>query len=78
MTVKFLPPIEIVPERGVELAFAATVNATVPGPFPEAVPLIVIQFALLVAVHAQPAAAVTPTLPLSPSAPAALEVGESV
>jgi hypothetical protein len=78
LTVKVLPPIEIVPERGVELAFAATVNDTLPGPAPDAEPLIVIQFALLVAVHAQPAAAVTATLPLSPSAFAAFEVGESV
>jgi hypothetical protein len=78
LTVKVLPPIAIVPERGVELGFATTVNATLPGPLPDAAPLIAIQFAVLVAVHAQPAAAVTVTLPLSPSASAALEPGESV
>jgi hypothetical protein len=77
LTVKLLPPIEIVPERGVELAFAATVNDTLPGPSPETAPLSVIQFALSVAVHAQPAVVLRVTVPLSPSAAAAVDVGES-
>jgi hypothetical protein len=71
LMVKVLPPIEIVPERAVELGFAATVNDTLPGPSPDAEPVIVIQFALFVAVHVQPTAAVTVMVPLSPSASAA-------
>jgi hypothetical protein len=78
LTVKVLPPLEIVPERGVELPFAATVKATLPGPVPDAALVSAIHDALLVAVHPQPAAAVTATLPLSPFASAACEVGEIV
>ena len=71
LTVKVLPAIEIVPERGFKLALAATVNPTLPGPFPDAEPVIVIQLAVVVAVHPQPAADVTVTVPLSPFASAA-------
>jgi len=78
LTVKVLPLLEMVPERAVELAFGATVNATLPGPLPDAALVSVIHAALLVAVQPQPAAAVTVTLPLSPLASAASEVGEIV
>ena len=46
------------------LAFAVTSYETVPSPLPLTPPVTVIQAALLVAVHAQPAPAVTVTVPL--------------
>jgi hypothetical protein len=50
-------------------AFAATVKATVPLPLPEAPDEIATKVALLVAVQAHPAAAVTGTDPDPPAAP---------
>jgi len=51
------------------------VNATVPLPLPEAPFVSVIQASFAVAVHAQPAPAVTPTLPLPPAASTAWLAG---
>src|SRR4030095_3513360 len=58
------PPIVSVPVRVVPVVFAATLNVTVPLPEPDPPPVIVSQVALLVAVHVQPARAVTPTDPV--------------
>jgi hypothetical protein len=60
----------IVPMR-CPLVSAATVYPTVPLPLPEAPEAIVIHAALLTAVHPQPAAAVTGTVPAPPAAGAA-------
>ena len=59
VTVNVCPPTLIAAVREVVALLAATVNATVPLPLPLGVPLTVSQLALLVALHAQPAAAVT-------------------
>lgn len=61
VTVKVAPPAVIVPVRAEELGFAAALNTTVPLPVPLPAAVIVNQLALLVAVHAQPAPATTPT-----------------
>ena len=61
ITVKVLPAIVSVPVRGVVAVFAATSKVTEPLPFPVAPVARVIHPALLVAVHAQPVAAVTET-----------------
>jgi len=53
-----------VPVRDAVLGFAATSYETVPLPLPLAPPVSVIHAALLDAVHAQPAPAVTVTVPL--------------
>lgn len=53
-----------VPDRDALLGFAVTLYETVPLPLPLVPPVTVIQAALLVAVHAQPAAVVTVTVPL--------------
>ena len=67
--VKFVvPPMLSVPLRAAP-EFAATVNATVPLPLPVAPDEIVMNVALLVAVHAHPVAAVTDTDPVPPAAP---------
>ena len=63
-----------VPLRAAPL-FAAAVNATVPLPLPEAPFVSMIQASFAVAVHAQPAPAVTPTLPLPPAASTAWLAG---
>ena len=63
--VNVFPPIVRVPDRPLLLALDATVYDTVPLPVPLAPTVIVIQPALLVAVHAQSLAVdVTLTLPL--------------
>src|SRR6266550_5410810 len=64
-TVTVRPPMVIVPDR-VDPVVAATANVTVPAPLPLAPAVMVIHGALLVAVHAQPAPAVTETVPLPP------------
>ena len=64
VTVKVLPPIVSVPFRAVVAALAATVYETEPLPLPVAPAVMVIHVALLEAVHAQPAAAVTVTEPV--------------
>ena len=63
MTVNVCPPAVIVPVRFVQLpVLSPTVKLIVPLPVP--VLVVTNQFVLLVAVHAQPAPAVKPTLPL--------------
>jgi hypothetical protein len=58
----------IVPVRDEIEVLAATVNATVPLPLPEAPLVTVIHAALLVAVQAQPLVVVTAMVELSPAA----------
>ena len=64
VTVKDCPAMVRVPEREEIVELAATEKATVPLPFPDEPDVMEIQESLLEAVHAQPAAAVTATLPL--------------
>jgi len=61
------PAIVIVPVRGAPVAFAWTVNSTVSLPDPLAPFVTVTQAALVAAVHAQPAPAVTVTVPDPPA-----------
>jgi hypothetical protein len=69
VTVNVLPPIVSVPLMGDVVVFAAAEKPTVPLPDPELPDVMVSQLALLeLAVHAQPAGAVTPTLPVPPAA----------
>lgn len=68
VTVKVWPPVVIVPVREAVVGFAATLKAIVPEPDPLAPDVIVIQAALLVAVHVQPARAVMVTEPRPPAA----------
>jgi hypothetical protein len=69
LTVNVLPPIVSVPVMGDVVVFAAAENPTVPLPDPDAPDVIVSQLVLLeLAVHAHPAGAVTPTLPVPPAA----------
>ena len=59
------PAIVTVPVRSLSLSvFVATLNATEPLPLPLAPDVTVIQFALLLAVHAQPVPADTATVPV--------------
>ena len=67
VTVYVWPPAVIVPVREDVVGLAATVKAIVPEPDPLAPVVIVIQTALLTAVHAQPAPAVIETIPEPPS-----------
>jgi hypothetical protein len=76
VTVNVDPAIVSVPVRPVTLAFAAIVNATVPGPDPDDPDVIAIQDAPLVADHAQPAATVTVLLPVPPEAATDWDAGE--
>jgi hypothetical protein len=70
LTVKVSPAAVIVPERGDVDVLAATLNGTVPFPFPLVAPVSVIQLgAFDVAVHAHPLATLTPTLPVAAPAP---------
>ena len=64
VTVNVAPAIVSVPVRLDATVFAATLNPAVPLPDPVAPLVIVIQEALLVAVHAQPVAAVIVLLPV--------------
>ena len=68
VTVKVCPATVIVPVRGVWAELAATVNAMVPLPEPLAVPLMVIQGSLLVAVQAHPPDVATVKEPEAPAA----------
>lgn len=68
VTVKVCPPTEIVPVRCEMVPFAATLNDTVPFPFPVAPPVTVIQAALLVALHVHPDTADTVNDPVPPVA----------
>ena len=78
VTVNVLPAAVSVPVRIVPAVLAATVNATVPFPDPDAPPVTVIHVLLLVAVHAQPAAVVTALLPVPPAAGSDWLAGEIV
>jgi len=73
--VKAWPAIVSVPVRAAP-AFDATLNATDPMPLPDAPLVSVIQASFAVAVHAQPAPAVTPTLPVPPAESTAWLFGE--
>ena len=77
VTVAVLPPTPIVPLRDVVDGFAAAVNDTVPFPDPLVPAVIVIQVSVVVAVHAQPVGAVTPTLPEPPPTATACVAGDS-
>ena len=68
VTVNVAPAIVRVPVRLEAVVFAATSKVTEPLPDPVAPPVRVIHAALLVAVHAQPVAAVTVLPPLPPAA----------
>ena len=77
-TVKLCPAIVNVADRAVVPVFAATLNATEPLPVPLAPLVIVTHVTGLVAVQAQPVAAVTLTVPVPPLATTDAEVGDSV
>ena len=67
LTVNSWPPIVIVPVRGCDVALASAVKLTLPVPLPFGGPLTISHpTALLAAVHAQPAGAVTVAVPLPP------------
>jgi hypothetical protein len=78
VTVKVLPPRVSVPVRVVFPLLGATLKATPPVPVPLAPPVMVIQEALLLASHEQPAAVVTVLLPAPPSASNAWLTGETL
>src|ERR1700678_4189701 len=65
------------PDRDVELGFAATEYSTVPLPFPEFPEVTVSHAWSLDADHAQPAVATTPTVPLDAPEPAAADMAGS-
>ncbi len=77
LTVNETPPIVTVPLRVWGVEFAAALNATVPFPLPLAPLVTVIHEALLVAVHAHPAPAVTVVDPVPPPTATDWLVGES-
>lgn len=66
MTVNVWPAMVRVPLRGAPVAFASTVNCTVPDPAPFEPAVIVIHGTLLTAVHAHESDAVTATEPDPP------------
>src|SRR3954470_24958406 len=76
VTVKVWPAIVNVPDRTPPVV-PATLYCTVPLPFPLAPEVIESQDALVVAVHAQPAPLVRPTLPVPPDAGMLAEVCSS-
>jgi hypothetical protein len=76
VTVNVLPATVNVPVRGVVAVVAAAVKLTDPLPVPLAPALIVSHATLLVADHAHPAPAVTPTVPLPPAAATDCDTGE--
>jgi hypothetical protein len=78
VTVKVLPAIVSVPLRDETDPFAVAVNETDPLPDPEDPAVTVTQAALLTAVHAHPAGAVTLTVPLPPPDATLWDVGEIV
>jgi len=69
------PAIVRTPERGTVAVFCATAYCTEPLPVPLAGAVTVIQGEELAAVQAQPAAAVTATLPVEAAAPTDAVVG---
>ena len=68
LTVKVAPAIVKVPLRAAVVVFAAALMPTAPLPLPLAPEVTLSQVALLAAVHAQPAPAVTLTVPVPPEA----------
>ena len=76
MTLNVVPAIVKVPDRLVVAVFAATLKEAVPGPVPLAPPVTVIHDALLAAVQAHPAPAVTVLLPVPAPAVNAWLLGE--
>lgn len=78
MTVTVWPPTLSVPVRELADEFADTEIVTVPAPVTELPPVTVIQAALLVAVQAQPACALTVTDVVVAVAPTGRTVVESV
>jgi hypothetical protein len=68
LTLTTVPATVNQPLRLHEVVFGSTVNVTVPFPDPDAPLVTVIHALLVVAVHGQPAAAVTVLLPLPPDA----------
>jgi hypothetical protein len=75
VTLNVAPAIVRVPERAMPV-LAATLNDTGPGPVPVSPPVTDIHAALLAAVQAQPAPAVTVLLPVPPAAAKEPLVGE--
>lgn len=78
MTVMVCPATVSVPVRGLESAFAATAKSTLPLPEPLLPLVIVIQAALLDAVHAQPLLVVTAAVAALPAAAMLCGVGPAV
>jgi hypothetical protein len=77
VTVTVCPAIVTVALRDAAVVFAGAVTATVPSPDPLAPLVMLSHVALLVAVHAQPAPAVTVTLPVPPAATMLCVAGDS-
>src|SRR5829696_1241941 len=75
-TVTFWPPMVIVPDRDAPVVDAAE-NVTAPGPLPLAPDAMVIHEALLEALHAQPAPALTEKVPPPPDAGTVCESGDT-
>jgi hypothetical protein len=67
-TLKVRPATVIVPVRAALFGFAETVKSTLPFPVPDAPLSMAIQFAPLVAVHAQPDVVATATVSVPPAA----------
>jgi hypothetical protein len=67
VTLSVWPATVIVPERVTVLVFRAAVKATVPFPLPDAPDVMTNQATLLIAVHEQPGAVVTPMVPVAPA-----------
>jgi hypothetical protein len=76
--VNVCPAIVNVPVRLLPVLFAATVKLTVPFPVPVDPLVMVIQLALLTAVHAHPDCVVTETVPVPPAFSNVSLVGEMV
>ena len=77
VTVTVCPPAVTVAFRDAVVVLAAAVTPTVPLPDPLAPLVTVSHVALLVAVHVQPAPAVTVTLPVPPAASTLCVAGDS-
>jgi hypothetical protein len=78
VTVNVLPPAVNVPVREVVAVFACTLYPTLPLPLPVPPAVMLIQLAPLVAVHPQPAGAVTLIVPPPPPATTVADAGEIV
>jgi hypothetical protein len=71
------PAIMIVPARDVVAVLGATLKVMIPFPVPLALPVMVIQLALLYELHEHPAPVVIVTEPVPPAAGTDCEVGLS-